>query len=336
MNTTVAPSRSLLIAAFAAIYLIWGSTYLVILYAIDTMPPFLMAGCRFLIAGGVLFLWARLTKASMPNLVQWRNAAIVGALLLLCGNGLVVWAEQYITSSIAALLITTEPVWVVLLVWRLTGVRPSLRTASGLLLGVAGMIVLVGTNALAGIAETHSMMGIAGMGAVVLGTVAWATGSVFASRAALPPSPLMTTSMQMLSGGALQILVGTLLGEWARADVSRITLSSWAAFAYLIVFGSIVAFTAYSWLTRVASMNQVSTYAYVNPVIAVFLGWAIAGEPLTLQTLLAAVMLVTSVAIIISAPESHAVKTDEPSDAEPQKPVVSTSVAVSNSNTTLA
>ena len=287
------PTSWLKIAAFAAIYIIWGSTYLAIVFAIETLPPFLMAGLRFLLAGTLLYAFARLKGAPAPSKVHWRSTFIIGGLLLLIGNGAVVWAEQYVASGIAALLVTTEPLWVVALQWAGKGRnKPGKAVLLGMLIGVIGMLVLVNPWETAGsIALWPSLI-------IFVAAGAWALGSLYSNTAPLPTSQVLTTGMQMLCGGALLLAAGTAAGEWQTTQWSEVSQQSWLAFGYLVVFGSLIAFTAYSWLTRVAPPAQVSTYAYVNPVIAVFLGWALAHEEITLQTLVATALLVSAVVII--------------------------------------
>ncbi|ALJ00139.1 EamA family transporter [Rufibacter tibetensis] len=281
------------IAAFAAIYVIWGSTYLAIAFAVETLPPFLMAGMRFLLAGAILYSWAVWRGAKAPSLFHWRNTAIIGGCLLLLGNGAVVWAEQKVPSGIAALLVTTEPLWIVVLQWVGKSRQvPSKGVLLGLVIGVVGMIILVSPWELEGGVD---MMGSI---AILLAAGAWAWGSLFSSKATLPDSPILTTGMQMLCGGGLLFLTGTIAGEWQTTDWGVVSQRSWLALAYLVVFGSLIAFSAYSWLTRVAPPSQVSTYAYVNPVIAVLLGWALAHEVITGQTIIATVLLVAAVVLI--------------------------------------
>ncbi len=294
-ETAGTPSRWRVAAAFAAIYLIWGSTYLAIRFAIETLPPFLMAGTRFLIAGAALYLWARGHGVPRPVGVHWKATAIVGGLLLLGGNGGVVWAEQRVASSLAALLVATVPLWMVLLDWIWHhNRRPNSGTAAGLALGFAGIVLLIGPGELAG------GNGVDGVGAsvLILSTLCWATGSIYSRRASLPPSPLLATAMEMLAGGTLLLIVGSASGEWMKVKLDAVSLRSALAFGYLIVFGSLVGFSAYVWLLRVSTPARVSTYAYVNPVVAVSLGWALAGEPITLRTLLAAAIIVTAVVAI--------------------------------------
>jgi drug/metabolite transporter (DMT)-like permease len=299
------PSRALIILAFAAVYLIWGSTYLAIKYAIGTLPPFLMAGTRFLSAGALLFAWASVrgersdTKAR-SSIAQWQKAFITGALLLLCGNGGVTWAERYLPSGLTALLVATEPLWVVMLNWAIVGrrggARPNAKVLVGLFIGLAGVAVLVsgGFNGGSGSAAMNWI----GAAIVVAAALAWAGGSVYSIRRPIEASAPLASGMQMLAGGTLLILMGLLSEEYRRLHLSHASWLSIGALFYLIVFGSIVAFTAYSWLLRTVSPARAATYAYVNPVVAVLLGWFIASEPVTLRMLLAAVVIVGSVALI--------------------------------------
>ncbi|MFN3394151.1 MAG: EamA family transporter [Candidatus Thermochlorobacter sp.] len=296
-STREAVSPVLLLVAFLAIYLIWGSTYLAIRFAIQTIPPFLMGGTRFLCAGLMMYLFTAISGSPAPRAEHWRSASILGALMLFIGNGCVVWAEQHISSSVAALLITTEPLWIVLLQWlALGGKTPTAGIWAGLSLGTIGTILLVSDGLVSG--SVH--MDYAGVGAVVVATLAWAVGSLYVTRAQLPESLLQATSMQMLVGGTLQLTVGTLRGEWAQFALEQISWQSWLALGYLIVFGSIVAYSAYTWLARVAPPSRVATYAYVNPVVAVFLGWAIGREHLTVQMLIAAALMILAVFVITS------------------------------------
>ena len=281
--------------AMGAVYLIWGSTYLAIRFSIETIPPFLMAGTRYLTAGVLLYGWARLRGAPRPSLVHWRSAAVIGAFLLLVGNGGVVWAEQRVDSGLAALLISTEPIWIVLLVWLRTGrQRPNPKVVAGLLLGFTGLVMLVRPTGSGSIDP-------AGATALVLASLCWAWGSLYGQRAPLPASPLLTTGMQMLAGGGLLLTASALTGEPGRFALAEVSTRSMLALAYLVVFGAIVAFTAYVWLLRVAPPVLVSTYAYVNPVVAVLLGWAFAGEPLTKGTAIAAAVILAGVALITTA-----------------------------------
>lgn len=289
----------LMIAAFAAVYLIWGSTYLGIKYAIETLPTFLMAGTRFLVAGAVLFIIAKYSADyERPKLVHWRTSFIVGGLLLLGGNGAVVLAQHYIPSSVAALLIATEPLWIVLISWLLMGgSRPNLKVVFGILIGFIGVSLLIGGRGLAFGSGDGQLLGI---GLILISTIAWALGSLYGLRAPVSKSTLQTAGMQMLSGGFLLMLVSVITGEWTTFNIANVSVTSWLALTYLIVFGAIIGFTAYSWLLKNVEPSLASTYAYVNPVIAVFLGWSIAGESLTGQMVIGAIVIVGSVVLITS------------------------------------
>ncbi len=298
MNNTRADNNAAvikLVLAFAAVYIIWGSTYLAIRYAIETLPPLLMAGSRFLIAGMALFIWARARGAKLPDLMSWRRAALIGALLLLGGNGLVVLAERSVPSGLAALLIATEPLMIVILDWiRPGGVRPIGKVAIGLMIGFAGMILLVGPTGIVG----NSTVDPFGAVLLVFASLSWATGSLYAARSRTQTEPAMGAAIQMVTGGALLLVTGFARGEAAMFAVDDVSLRSLSAFGYLVIFGSLVGFTCYSWLLRVTRPSLASTYAYVNPVVAVLLGWAFAGEIVTVRTLIAAVIIIAAVMLI--------------------------------------
>ena len=296
----------LLIVAFAAVYVLWGSTYLAIKYVIETLPPFISAGARFLLAGATLFIVGRFSKDyEKPTLTQWRSSAVVGTLLFLGGTGGVVIAEHHITSGLAALLVATEPFWVVLLSWLwLKGARPDWRVALGLLIGFVGVYLLMDGDAVQAGSKTNQLFG---MILVIAAALCWATGSIYGVRAPASKSPILASGMQMLAGGSALLLVGTLMGEWTGFDISVVSRHSWFALAYLLVFGSLITFTAYSWLLKNARPAMVATYAYVNPVIAVILGWAIAGESFTGRTLLGAGVIVGSV-VLITSQNSEAIR----------------------------
>jgi drug/metabolite transporter (DMT)-like permease len=300
-DSTLAPSRFALAVAFAIVYVIWGSTFLAILFAIQTLPPFLMASARFLVAGSLLYAWSRLVNgAAAPTLTNWRATAVVGVLLLLGGNGLLVWSEQRIPSGVAALLVGTVPCFMVLIDWlRPGGSRPTGLVIAGLFLGLLGLAWFVGPDALLGGGRAD----LIGAVVVVVGSFSWALGSVYSRHAATPPSPFLSTAMQMLGGGAALLVLSVMLGEPWAFDASGVSLRSALGLLYLVLFGSIVAFSAYIWLLRVSTPTRVSTYAYVNPVIAVILGWALAGEALTTRMIIAAAVIVSGVALITLAPK---------------------------------
>jgi len=283
-----------------SVYIIWGSTYLAIRFAIDTMPPFLMGGIRFLIAGGLMFAWRRLKGDPIPTRLHWRSAAIIGSFLLLGGNGGVAWAEQRVVSGIAALVVGSSPLWMMLLDWLFRRGHPSRRnprwvTVLGVLIGFAGIALLVGPSELTGLRGD-----VDSVGALVLTLAAflWAAGSLYSREAHLPDSPLLGTSMEMLCGAAGLLTLGTLTGEWSRLDLAGISTQSWLGFAYLVIFGSLIAYAAYTWLLRTAPTTLVSTYAYVNPLVAIMLGNLLAQEPITPRILLAAAIILGAVAMI--------------------------------------
>jgi drug/metabolite transporter (DMT)-like permease len=297
-------SRVLIILAFAAVYLLWGSTYLGIRYAIETLPPFLMAGTRFSLAGAILFTWAILSGESIrSSFSQWPKALAIGGLLLLGGNGGVTWAEKYIPSGFAALLVATEPLWVVILNWAFSRKRPNWKVLLGVFIGMVGVALLVGDGLRAGI--TASSISFLGAVAVLLAAFAWAAGSVYASRYPIKTSTSMASGMQMLGGGSLLLVFALAVGDWQRLNLAAASWVSIGAFFYLLVFGSLVGFTAYSWLLRNVSPARAATYAYVNPVVAVLLGWLLAGEPLTGRMIIAAAIIVCSVALITTFGKEH-------------------------------
>jgi drug/metabolite transporter (DMT)-like permease len=298
-------------SALLALYLIWGSTYLAIRFVVETMPPFLSAATRFLIAGAILFTWRRLAGEPMPSARQWRSAGIVGLLLLLGGNGLVSWAEQYVPSGATALIIGSIPIWLVLIeALRPGGVKPGRVAILGLITGFIGIVILVGPLSLTGTEPLNPL----GTAALLLAALLWAIGSIYSRSAELPGSALMTTGTQMLVGSLGLLAVSGLLGEWAQFDPAAVSRQSWISLLYLIVFGSLIAFSAYAWLLRHAPVSLVATYAYVNPVVAVLLGSWLAGEALDARILLAALIIIGSVVLINTVARSP--KAPEAASAE--------------------
>lgn len=301
-SPVASPSRWQIATAMGAVYVIWGSTYLAIRIGIETLPPFLMAGTRFLVAGAALYAWTRWRGVPKPERPHWRSAIIIGGLLLLGGNGGVCWAEQRVPSGLTALMIGTTPLWMLLLDWLWHGAaRPSMRTVFGLACGFAGIGLLVSPGQFAG----GNFVDPVGATVLIFATLTWAAGSLYSRRAPLPRAPLLATAMEMICGGTLLLATSAITGEWTRLGQTHISLRSVVALGYLIVFGALVAFTAYVWLLRMTTTARVSTYAYVNPLIAVFLGWALAGEQITLRTILAAVAIIVAVVIIISHPAAE-------------------------------
>ncbi|MEJ0091021.1 MAG: drug/metabolite exporter YedA [Limisphaerales bacterium] len=297
MNTSspAASTRTLLIAAFATVYIVWGSTYLAIRVAVETMPPFLLAGARFLFAGMMMFVWLRLKGVAMPDRKQWFHATIAGGLMLLGGNGLVVWAEQTVSSSLTALLVALTPVWFALLDWaRPAGKRPATYTWAGIIVGFAGVALLVTGHNSSSVNASQNPWGVA---ALVVAGLCWAAGSLWSRYNAKPESPWMNSAAQMICGGAALLLLSLLHGEPARFSFAQVSMRSWLSFLYLIVFGSWIAFSAYVWLLKVSTPARVATYAYVNPVIAVLLGHLMLGEALGGRALWAAAIILAGVII---------------------------------------
>jgi drug/metabolite transporter (DMT)-like permease len=278
--------------AFFAVYVFWGMTYLAMRVAVEAIPPYLMAGTRFVLAGTLLFVWARRRGDPAPGIRQWRAAAMVGGFLLLGGNASVAWAEQRVPSGLAALLIGVMPIWMVGLEWVRRGLSPSKQVVAGLLLGALGVALLVLPQG------EGNGIDLLGAGVLILAAASWAWGSVISKSAPLPKSPFLATSMEMIAGGILCLLVAAVSGEFREFNLSQVSSQAALAWLYLVVFGSLVAFTAYIWLLGVTSIAKVGTYAYVNPIVAVLLGWAVLGEPVTLRTMGAAAVILLGVALV--------------------------------------
>ena len=290
-----APSRTLLFGAFGIVYVVWGSTYLAIRIAIETIPPLLMAGTRFLVAGAILYAWARARGARRPSGRAVRDAALLGALFLFLGNGGLVWAETRVPSGLAAVLAATTPFWTVL-IERLRGTESAVRPAvyAGLALGLGGVVLLM----LPGGHE--AAVDLLGAGVILVAALIWAYAMVISRSLTLPESGAASAAVQMLAGGILLIVAGSLGGEWSGFVPGGASLRSLLGLGYLIVFGSLVAYSAFTWLLRVAPAGRVSTYAYVNPVVAVLLGWLLASEPFGARELAASAVIISGVVLIIS------------------------------------
>jgi drug/metabolite transporter (DMT)-like permease len=300
------PSRTALLAGFAAIYLIWGSTYLGIRVAVETIPAFLMASARFLVAGVLVALFITVTRGFKATAKQWRDNTIVGGFLCLGGNGLVSWAEEKVPSGIATLIISAGPVFIVLMDWAVhawskdgsRGTRPNALTFAGLALGFAGLAMLVGPDVLASGVDGLNPWRVLGL----LGaTFFWSVGMMIMRYVREPAEPFTASGIQMLSGSVWLFLVSLATGELSRFDPSGITGRSVLAWVYLIIFGSLIGFSTFTWLMKHSTPAKVSTYAYVNPVVAVFLGWAVLDERVSPRIFLAAAIIIAGVALITIA-----------------------------------
>lgn len=290
------PSGLAIWSAMIALYIVWGSTYLAIRFVVETMPPFLAAGFRFLIAGAVLYAFTRLRGDKAPIRIEWRSAAIIGLFLIVGGNGAVMWAEQRVASGIASLMIASVPLWIALLdTIRPGGRRPNRWVVVSVIAGFIGIIILIGPSQMVGSQDQVDLLGIA---VLTFAAFSWAIGSLYNRGARLPDSPLLATGMQMLAGSLGLFILGTVVGEWNLVDPAGFSTRSLIGFGYLVIFGSWVGFASYIWLLRVAPITLVSTYAYVNPLVAILLGSLLAGETLTPRVLLAALFILGSVVVI--------------------------------------
>lgn len=285
-----------LIAAFAAIYFIWGSTYLAIKYALEAIPPFIMMGTRSLVAGLILYLWSRARgdeKVKRENVIP---IIIIGVLFFLVGHGLLAWGQQRIASGFAALLVASEPLWIAVVeAFLIREDKATSRTIIGLVCGFLGISILLAPGQKLGVHDMDFLSAFA----ILLGTLSWSIGAVYSRVAKLPKTPALAAGLELAVGGFLLVACGLFMGEGSRLQIDALSLRSVLSLMYLIVFGSVIAFTAYVWLLGLTSATRVATHTYVNPVIAVFLGWAIAGEPMSLQTFVATLIIVISVFLVL-------------------------------------
>jgi drug/metabolite transporter (DMT)-like permease len=288
--------RRTAIAAFTTVYVLWGSTYLGIYYAIRTIPIFVMGGSRFLIAGLILIGGALATGAARPTRRELLTTAVAGVLLLTLGNASVIWAETRIPTGTAALLVTT-PLWMVIIEWS-KGRRPTPHVIAGLVLGTIGIAILVGPSSLGGAGRVDPLAACV----LIAGSGCWAAGSLYTRYAPAPGSPILATGLQMVFGGTGLLLAAAATGEFTHLAPREISAMSWAAWGYLIVFGSLIGYSAYIWLVRNVAPARTATYAFVNPLVAVALGWAIAGEPFTARTAGAAAVIIGAVGLITMSP----------------------------------
>ena len=286
-------NRLLVTFCFGAIYLIWGSTFLAIRYAVEDLPALYVVSFRHLSAGLILLAWA-LAKGARPTWEQIRASAVIGFLFFLVGHGTLHWAEKFVPSGLAALLIAVEPIFVFLMssavarVWRLNWML-----VAGILIGLAGVGLLVRGST----ADGGSKLTI-GVIAILIGAISWAAGIIYSRRSRLSGSPLLLSALSLLSGAVMLFLAGTVFGEWKGFTLERVGTRGWVAIAYLILFGSVITFTAYNWLLEHFSPTLVATHTYVNPVVAVLLGWVYGGEALTTRVGVAAAMVIAAVVLV--------------------------------------
>jgi drug/metabolite transporter (DMT)-like permease len=287
------PSRVGVIAAFFAIYVIWGSTYLAIRYAVDAIPPLYTAGFRHLTAGTILLLWA-LAKGQRPSWPQLRASVVIGFLFFLIGHGTLHWAETQVPSGLASLLIASEPIWVFLMAcaaekrWRM-----NVFLLAGVVLGLAGVALLLGRDVW--FAGRGVFLGAV---ACLVGAIGWSAGIIYSRRSHLSGSPLLLSALSLLAGSVMLLTTGTIFGEYRGFSFENVPVRSWLALAYLIVFGSVIAFTAYNWLLEHYSPTLVATHTYINPIVAVLLGWWFAAEHVSLNVLLSAAMVIAAVFLV--------------------------------------
>jgi len=299
MNPGPASAKKVAIG-LAAVYLGWGSTYLAIRFAVETIPPFFLGGVRFLVAGVIVFLWLRARGAPMPGRVEWKVALISGSLMITAGNGLINWSGQFIPSSLIALLVAPVPLWLVAIArFGPDQESPGRSEMLGLFSGLLGVVVLLGgSDAKIGLGNATAGLVLLASLAVILASIIWSFGSLYIRRTQLPQSALYMSSITMIAGGAMQLLVSVGTGELGRLSPSNISAASWGSLAYLIVVGSIISFSAYSWLLRVVRPALAGTYAYVNPVVALFLGWWLANETMTVPMLFGTLIIVLAVSLV--------------------------------------
>jgi len=309
-----APARTttLVLLAFAAVYVVWGSTYLAIRIGVESFPPLVMAGLRHITVGLFLYPILRRKTGIRPTAANWRAAIVTGALLLFIGNGGLSWAEQTVPSGIASLLVASVSLWLVIVDWlRPGGVKPVPRVVMGLLMGFAGLALLVGPVHLGGSERVDPR----GAAVLVFASLAWACGSLYSKHGGMPSSAMLGVAMQSFAGGAILLIAGLFAGEFRGLHLGAISLRSWLALAYLMVFGSGIGFSAYIYILQKSTAARVATYAFVNPVVALFLGWFFAGETITLRTVIAAAVILTAVILVITAPHRTPAAVTDPVSA---------------------
>ncbi len=290
-------TRLNIILGFAAIYIIWGSTYLALRWGVDTIPPFILAGVRFLMGGGLLYWWAIARGAEKPHKKHWLTTGVIGLLLTVSGVGLVTWAEKTVPSGITALMIAMVPMWIVLIDWlRPNGTRPAWIAILGVLLGFGGVAFLINPTNIGGLSEIDSL----GAFLIAVACFSWALGSVYSRYATQPKSQSLSAGMQMITGGVVLLLLALLKGEYSEIELAEVSAKSVWSLVYLLTIGSFV-YAVYIWLMKASTPARVSTYAYVNPIIALFLGSILAGEELSSWALGCSTVIIFAVVLIISA-----------------------------------
>ncbi|HEV8538117.1 MAG TPA: EamA family transporter [Bacteroidota bacterium] len=293
----VRPPGLRIFAAFAAIYVVWGSTYLAIRYAVESIPPFFMMGARSLAAGLILYAWSRFRGDERIQPGHWGALLILGTLFFLIGHGSLAWAQKWIPSGLAAVLVASQPLWIVTIEsFFLRDSRVRWRGISGLVLGFGGVVYLISST------EGIDTAGgnVAASMAIIAGAISWSSGTVYARVAKLPKSPVLTAGMELIIGGVLLFIAGAMLGETNQLEVNNLLPRSLFGLGYLIIFGSVITFSAYLWLLGQTSATRISTHAYVNPILAVLLGWLVAGERLTVELLIAIIVVIVSVVLVLN------------------------------------
>ena len=317
MTPAAKRQRTRILLAFAAVYVIWGSTYLFIKYAIESIPPFMLGATRFVVAGGLLYGLALWRGAKTPAARDWKLAGLTGVLMLGMGNGAVVWSELTVPSGVVALIVSAVPIMIVLIDWlRPSGVRPRSAVFLGLALGFIGMVVLIGPRAIVGEGHVDEL----GAAVLLVGCTSWAFGSILTRGKSADASPLIFSALQMLAAGGAMLVTSLAFGEHTRFSIGQVTAKSAWSWVYLALAGSVIGYTAYVYLLGTVSATKASTYAYVNPIIAVLLGWAFANEPIGVRTLVAAAIILAGVALITMKQASHAHPTGEHPVPTPTRP----------------
>ncbi len=297
------PPKLLLVAAFAALYIIWGSTYLGIKIAVETLPPWPMIAARHALAGIVLYTVLRLSGSPAPKREHWRGGVLGGVMLLIIGNGMVAYSAHRLPSSLASMVVATTPIWIVATAsTRPGGTAPAMKEWIGLLLGLAGLALLTGPGLLATLRGGTGAVDVGAVGLILIGTISWAIGSVLGREMPRPDNAFMGSALQMLAAGALLSIACLVTGEWSQVSLSAVSPRSWIAFWYLIAFGSLLGFTAFVWLLRVAKTSHVATYAYVNPIVALLLGASIGHEVITPMMLVAGAVTLSGVVLVVMPP----------------------------------